>query len=113
MKRKLTNPCIECGKNSCRAQIEGISCSSMFYEPRPHGEWIPCSERLPEECENVLAWIERDAWFDFHDEPIRVQECAIGWHVEGRWHFDGYAGGTTEGIAWMPLPEPYKRGEEE
>lgn len=75
---------------------------------RPHGEWIPCSERLPEECENVLGWIERNAWIDGSDYPKRKQEIAIGWHIKGIWHFDGYAG-NTECFAWMPLPEPYKK----
>lgn len=80
-----------------------------YYEPtKPHGEWIHCSESLPEECENVLGWIERDAWVDGNDYPIRKQEAAIGWHIKGRWHFDGYSG-TTECLAWMPLPEPYKK----
>jgi hypothetical protein len=79
-----------------------------YEKARPHGEWIPCSERLPKECENVLAWIERDAWVDGSDYPKRKQESAIGWHIEGRWHFDGYAGSTTVCLAWMPLPEPYK-----
>lgn len=68
------------------------------------GSWIPVEERLPEECENVLAWIERDLWVDC---PTRTQEAAIGWHIKGRWHFDGYAR-STKCLAWMPLPMPYE-----
>lgn len=76
------------------------------YEQRP--QWIPCSKRLPEQCENVLAWIERDAWLDGNDYPTRKQEAAIGFHVGGRWCFDGYAGSTTKCLAWMPLSKPYE-----
>lgn len=113
---KLGIPCAKCIHwNVCR-WVETNTDSDCFwfraYEEQQ--QWIPCTERLSEECENVLAWIERDAWIDGRDEPIKVQECAIGWHIDGRWHFDGYCGSTTECIAWMPLPEPYqKEGESE
>ena len=75
---------------------------------RPHGVWIPCSERLPEECVNCLGWIDRECWVDGNDYPTRKQETAIGWHIDGRWHFDGYSS-NAKCIAWMPLPEPYKK----
>ena len=32
--KKITNPCIECGKNFCGAQIEGKTCEAMFYGKR-------------------------------------------------------------------------------
>lgn len=71
-------------------------------------KWIPCTERLPEECVNCLGWIDRECWVDGNDYPTRKQETAIGWHIDGRWHFDGYSS-NTKCIAWMPLPEPYKK----
>ena len=70
--------------------------------------WIPVGDRLPEECEEVLCWIERDAWEEESEYPTRKQECAIGWHIDGRWHFDGLSS-TVKCFAWMPLPEPYKK----
>jgi len=60
--KTIMNPCIECGGNCCRAQIEGISCSSMFYEPRPHGEWIPCEDDnfcKCSECKQIMMSEER------------------------------------------------------
>lgn len=76
----------------------------------PSLPWIPVSMELPEEGEPVLGWIERDSWGE-EDEPERVREHAIGWHVNGLWHFDGYMSKGTDCLAWMPLPDPY--GEDE
>jgi len=69
---------------------------------RPQGEWIPCSERLPNENEWVLC------------------SCNNGFAIlilklKGKvWH-------KTESIeylpkfvnAWMPLPEPWKGADDE
>lgn len=64
--------------------------------------WIPCSERLPEINSDVLATLK---WGD----------------ITYAWRFDddywciceGDSTSTTsEILAWMPLPDPYKRDEE-
>ena len=63
------------------------------------GEWIPCSEKLPEKP-------------DFgEDSYIVQQECvktpfSAFWDGE-RWS-DLHDGDIKGIIAWMPLPEPYK-----
>lgn len=67
------------------------------------GEWIPCSERMPEECENVLVWYE---YFRYGDYNRMFQTYGIGYHVEGHWRGD-VNGVKARCIAWMPLSEPY------
>lgn len=63
---------------------------------QPH--WIPCSERLPEEQQEVLITA-------FHDTVM------IAWLEDEEWTNDAIT--FTDGSkvnAWMPLPECY-RGE--
>ncbi len=69
--------------------------------------WIPCSERLPEHDGDVIMTNTKG-------------QVKVGYHSEGRWWFikdDGYMTGVNDDaniiIAWMPLPEPYKGGEDE
>lgn len=56
-------------------------------------QWIPCSERMPEEDGRYLC--------TYSDFGICVD---FGLYTDGQW--------IIEPIAWMPLPQPWK-GEEE
>ncbi len=70
-------------------------------------QWIPCSDRLPEEDKEVLLSVDCEGspyigigsywgdgyWMSSFDDPKRAYH-------------------THTVIAWMPLPEPYK-GEQE
>ena len=66
-------------------------------------QWIPVSERLPEEYVQVLCYqpkvIADEMWIGYINEK--------GIWVKG----SGWEQYTNPVTAWMPLPEPYK-GEE-
>lgn len=72
---------------------------------RPQGEWIPCSERLPDKDTEVLV-------VDYNEA---IQVCSVTsykgmpvWEdVYGYWH------GIEVFDAWMPLPEPWKGADDE
>lgn len=71
-----------------RMAIEALSTDAVQ-------EWIPCSERLPEEYDEYLCqdadgdrfvgWLENAEWCKKH---------VVKWNI----------------VAWMPLPERYKGG---
>lgn len=87
--------------DAMRAIAKGFS-----YEQRPHGAWIQCSERLPEETLMVLVNCD-----DFYLK--RLNPC-IGWRNGQYWHTFTAKGLTRilYPIAWLPLPEPYKKESE-
>ena len=65
------------------------------------GEWIPCSERLPKKFGVYLVTTKEGNVFEYDYNILTV-------HLK-KWSYCG-----NEIIAWMPLPEPYKKeGDEE
>ena len=90
-------------------------------------QWIPCSERLPENTEPVnITWVNRKPepyYADIKDKSF----TATGHYHNGKWwwyssvcqdYLDEYGkcemdemDGDIEVTAWMPLPEPWKGAE--
>ena len=69
---------------------------------QPEQRWIPCSERLPENDERVLA---TTAWGDVTiAERIYPPIDDTCWFID-----DGNTNATIDDVvAWMPLSELYK-----
>ena len=84
-------------------------------------QWIPCSERLPEEKEQertvydavTLAEVDIERYTASELVNVTVRHCdsegffvSDDMTVDGKWvNFDGV---DYEVIAWQPLPEPYQ-----
>lgn len=67
-----------------------------LLEQEPKAEWIPVSERLPEDYIHVLCQFYLGG----------MGECYLAhgaFHVVG-----GLVMTCNEVVAWMPLPQPYK-----
>lgn len=90
---KLWQAAYERGKAEAQAQLEEAYISGETEaEARFHAQqsWIPCSERLPEERQEILATTTDNAWGDV--VIIRTYYKEMHKSV----------------IAWMPLPKPYR-----
>lgn len=90
------------------------------------GEWIPCSERLPDDLAEVnVTWVNHDPepYYDFvKDKPASASAV----FYKGKWFWYSsvcadilaeYGKNDTDEVdnaieilAWMPLPKPYREG---
>ena len=73
---------------------------------QPEQQWIPCSERLPEEPYGCLVTV-------WDTNPVTMDEFEnilpyfVGWDGE-QWNDGDGEQCPFEVVAWMPLPEPYR-----
>ena len=65
------------------------------------GEWIPCTEKLPDPGTYVLVSYNGHVWIDHRDilEYIDYEDCFYESGIKIRL--------CKEKMAWMPLPDPY------
>ena len=84
-------------------------CNTIKSQPKV-GEWIPVSERLPDNADEDVLIIANGTYKNITFEDAIMM--AVYDKDEG-WIIDGYEYWLTAQVtAWQPLPEPYK-GESE
>jgi hypothetical protein len=96
----------------------------MAIQALEQTQWIPVSERLPEDLKPVnITWVNHEPEPYYHDIKDK-NFVATGIHYRGRWYWYSttcadYLGeygsndidkvdDAVEIVAWMPLPESYK-----
>lgn len=96
----------------------------QMLSAQPEQRWILCSERLPDELEEVnVTWVNHkpEPYYDFvKEKPFTAS--AVYYKVDWYWYSSVCADllaergenefdkidDAIEITAWMPLPEPYK-----
>lgn len=95
-------------------------------EKQATSEWIPCSERLPDELTPVnVTWVNRKP-APYYENIKNIPFTATAVYCNKKWFWWSnicedilaeygrndaeMVDGDVEIIAWMPLPEPYKEG---
>ncbi|RHO42874.1 DUF551 domain-containing protein [Dorea sp. AM13-35] len=87
-------------KNKLAEAMEKLARLEDAEEKDRLGQWIPCSERLPEHYVTVLAQHGKRFSDEQFIRPLVLTD-------EEEWYGDlGLL--NSEVIAWMPLPDPYK-----
>ncbi len=84
------------------AETNALDMAIEALEKKKDNEWIPCSERLPEEEIEVLVTVKESNGdcYTMHS-----------WLQEGVWVVKKTPL-NPKVIAWRPLPEPYMESEE-
>ena len=90
-----------------RGRMDGIDIAIKVVDDQPPADqWIPCSERLPEEKDNELYWTTHE------DGSVIQHGYCEGLGFIYNWEVDDLEKRERQGdvIAWMPntQPEPYK-----
>lgn len=83
-----------------------------IYKNAPSAQqWIPCEERLPEIEVFALVTLQH---FNGEIDVVIAKVVKAYLSKELAWESDDgeWTWGIKHGIAWMPLPKPYKESEE-
>ena len=103
---------LDCDKSkfryNCPQDEQVILCPEHYvlYSLPSSNQWISVSERLPEETVKVLVQAD-DMYYNMNNDT----GILIGWRNGNKWSTLKTKGWEyiRYPIAWMPLPEPYKK----
>lgn len=84
------------------AELVPIFRMKQWFEAHKQ-RWIPCSERLPKDGQDVLCWYQ---YFRYGNYNRLWQTYGIGFQYNGNWGGEVSTGRDTKVLFWMPLPEP-------
>ena len=88
--------------------VAGMWQIASIIENQPKvGEWIPCSERLPEAEDLHEISIEKCMCY-LIQRRCGVMNVAHYIKVYGEPYFEAHCIKFKDVIAWMPLPNPYR-----
>ena len=95
------------GGASHRAYSKAIDIANELAEEYNNG-WIPCSERLPDNDNEVLCWYEYRIMQGTCISKM-AHRYGIGWYSKKSdiWVGEVSVGVDCKVIAWQPLPQPY------
>lgn len=117
------------GYISARKALDRIAQLPSVRPQEPKTEWIPVSERLPEDIRPVMVTWKNNNPESYYQHIIGKHFTGVAHYLKGKWF---WYSSTTEDflaeygrydgeefdeaidvIAWMPLPEPYEPQESE
>jgi hypothetical protein len=81
-------------------------------EVRPEPRWIPCSERMPNSNGCYLVWRPHFFWGERGMPAICYFDGQNAWHDSYGVDFERILH-PDDVTAWMPLPEPYRKEEQD
>lgn len=106
-------PLYDHDRHNCPRFNKVIPTAIRDAQPR----WIPCTERLPEEdnCTGSGVQYSDDVLITVINTMDEETVIDYGHTIDGEWYSettDCFIPHGWKPIAWMPLPEPYKEGQE-
>ena len=115
LKRRAQKVATESWKMKIEAKVETVLNQFIDWideaqtiEPEP--QWAPCSDGLPEEGHDVLITKEPFKIKGFEQEVIKAKRSSDPRSGKIEWWSPEFGTLTDKTVlAWMPLPEPYKK----